>query len=90
MNSSDDRVVRASAPGPFDSESGKINGYKIAVHSFPARRLAFEGQREGQAGKFTCAVGKGRQLAKFFYLWEADRWLAIPKRVRYSAWFTFS
>ena len=44
----------------FDSESGQTNDFKIAIHSFPARRSALKGQCGEQAGKFTCcAVGKG-------------------------------
>ena len=42
-----------------DSESGQTNGFKIGIHSFPARRSALKEQCEEQAGKFTCcAVGK--------------------------------
>ena len=43
----------------FDSESGQTNDFKIGIHSFAARRSALGGQCEEQAGKFTCAVGKG-------------------------------
>ena len=43
----------------FDSESGQTNDFKIGIYSFPAWCSAFKGQCEEQAGKFTCAVGKG-------------------------------
>ena len=36
--------------------------YNTGIYSFPAWRSALNGQCEEQAGKFTCAVGKGTKL----------------------------
>ena len=66
FNSSDGRVVRASASAAvkcrleFESESGQINNFKIGIPSFPTWRSALKGQCGEQAGKFICCtVGIG-------------------------------
>ena len=37
----------------------RVKPIKIGIHSFPAWRSALKRQCGEQAGKFTCAVGKG-------------------------------
>ena len=60
-NRRDGVVVRASASQPVDQRFIPfVESYqktlKNAIHSFPARRSAFSGGCEKQAGKFACCV----------------------------------
>ena len=73
FNSSDGRVVRASASAAVDSglipslvKPIILNG----IHSFPAGRSALKGQCGEQAGKFTCcALGKGTERDSSVLVW---------------------
>ena len=53
----------------LDSESDQTDYFKIGIYSFPAWPSALKGQCGEQAGRFTCAVGKGNQRYSPILVW---------------------
>ena len=94
-NSSDGRVVRASACGAVESGLIPSRVKPITLKSvFTASLLdvqfSIEGAVRRTSRQFILVVPLGRTLARFPHLGVADRWLATPKRAWYSAVIAFS
>ena len=90
FNSSDGRVVRASASGAvdslvLDSESGQTDDFIIGIHSYLLLDVSINGTVWKTSRQVYLWCRWEGHLAGFPHLGVVDTWPATPKRARYSA-----